>query len=49
MYCICRPTLKKDTDQNVLPVIFQNSVKLRQPAILEPDEIERVIYLKRKA
>ena len=23
--CICTPTWKKDTDQNVLPVIFQNS------------------------
>ena len=37
--CICRPTLKKDTDQNVLPVLFQYSFQIRQPAIFEPDDI----------
>ena len=37
--CICRPTLKKDTDQNVLPVIFQYSCQIRQLAIFEPDDI----------
>ena len=29
---------KKDTDQNVLPIIFQYSHQTRQPAIFEPDD-----------
>ena len=45
----CRPTLKKDIDQNVLPVIFQYYCLIRQPAIFEPDDIEKSYIPQRKA
>ena len=47
--CVCRPTLKKDTDQNVLPVIFQYSCQIRHPAIFEPDEIGKTYIPQKKA
>ena len=47
--CICRPALKKDTDQNVLPVIFQYSCKIRQPAIFEPDGLGKSYVPQKKA
>ena len=39
--CICRPTFKKDTDQ--IPT------KLRQPTILEPDDIGKSYLPQKKA
>ena len=47
--CICRPILKKDTDQNVLPVIFQYSCQIRLLAIFEPDDIGKSYIPQKKA
>ena len=41
--------LKKDTDQNVLPVIFQYSCQIRQPATFEPDKIGKSYIPQKKA
>ena len=34
-----KTNLKKDTNQNVLQVIFQNTCQVRQPTIFELDDI----------
>ena len=47
--CVHRPTLKKDTDQNVLPVIFQCSCQIRQPTIFETDDIGKSYIPQKKA
>ena len=41
--------VKKDMDQNVLQVIFQNSRQTRQPAIFEPDDIGKSYLPQKKA
>ena len=46
---ICRPAFKKDTDQNFLPVIFRYSDQIRQPAILEPDDMRKSSVPQKKA
>ena len=47
--CICRPTWKKDTDQNVLPFIFQYLYQIRHPAIFEPDDVGKSYIPQKKA